>query len=136
MLFFRQNRQIRRICKYLCLKVNRLARIRYGPFNLGKVRPGGVSRLPIHSSFIRHLEAGGGLDSGATSKTFGGPGPGVAKRHQMQKGDSVVSSPESGVSRRRGMSRDVRIRKGVGAPMSRGNNAIRSRSGSRVQRSP
>ncbi|CAN0473538.1 unnamed protein product, partial [Hapterophycus canaliculatus] len=48
-----KNRQIRKICKYLCLTVNRLARIRYGPFSLGKVRSGGVARVDIPKAFMQ-----------------------------------------------------------------------------------
>ncbi|MDX1576076.1 MAG: pseudouridine synthase, partial [Kiloniellales bacterium] len=37
-----KNREIRRVCEHLGLTVNRLIRIAYGPFQLGKLKPGAV----------------------------------------------------------------------------------------------
>ena len=41
-----KNREIRRICEHLGLTVNRLIRIAYGPFQLGKLKPGAVAEVP------------------------------------------------------------------------------------------
>ncbi|CAM9791644.1 unnamed protein product [Ectocarpus fasciculatus] len=150
-----KNRQIRKICKYLCLTVNRLARTRYGPFSLGKVRAGGVAPLEIPKAFMRRLEDGGGLTrsgGGGSSSGSGrrrvGPGPGNGMRREMEAGGmnmSAEASPVGGLSPDRNSSaggrgwgggfrgtgrswggkRGPRIRKGVGAPMSRGDNSAR-----------
>eukprot|EP00903_Cladosiphon_okamuranus_P010497 g9929.t1 len=166
-----KNRQIRKICKYLCLTVNRLARTRYGPFTLGKVRAGGVARVEIPKGFLRRLEegtAGGSLgaggdggSSGGGRRRAGGPGPGTGKRREAEAGG--MSSPHQGGSLLGGegmgsrsgggdeggeggsgshsgsgggwgvggtwggvRGKGPRIRKGVGAPMSRGDNSARS----------
>ncbi len=41
-----KNREIRRICEYLGLKVNRLIRIAHGPFQLGDLAKGAVAQVP------------------------------------------------------------------------------------------
>jgi len=41
-----KNREIRRVCEHLGLKVNRLIRLAYGPFQLGKLAPGAVAEVP------------------------------------------------------------------------------------------
>jgi 23S rRNA pseudouridine2605 synthase len=40
-----KNREIRRVCEHLGLKVNRLIRLAYGPFQLGKLAPGVVAEV-------------------------------------------------------------------------------------------
>jgi 23S rRNA pseudouridine2605 synthase len=41
-----KNREIRRVCEHLGLQVNRLIRLAYGPFQLGKLEPGAVAEVP------------------------------------------------------------------------------------------
>ncbi len=41
-----KNREIRRVCEHLGLKVNRLIRVAYGPFQLGKLDPGALAEVP------------------------------------------------------------------------------------------
>ncbi len=41
-----KNREIRRICEHLGLKVNRLLRTAYGPFQLGALKKGEVAEVP------------------------------------------------------------------------------------------
>jgi len=40
-----KNREIRRVCEHLGLRVNRLIRIAYGPFQLGQLAPRGVQEV-------------------------------------------------------------------------------------------
>lgn len=40
-----KNREIRRVCEHFGLRVNRLVRIGYGPFNLGKLKRGEVEEV-------------------------------------------------------------------------------------------
>jgi 23S rRNA pseudouridine2605 synthase len=44
-----KNREIRKIMDHLGLRVNRLIRLAYGPFHLGKLVRGQVSELPTKS---------------------------------------------------------------------------------------
>ncbi|RMD64257.1 MAG: rRNA pseudouridine synthase [Alphaproteobacteria bacterium] len=41
-----KNREIRRVMEHLGLTVNRLIRVAYGPFQLGRLRPGQVAEVP------------------------------------------------------------------------------------------
>jgi 23S rRNA pseudouridine2605 synthase len=41
-----KNREIRRICEHLGLQVNRLIRVAYGPFQLGKLPRGAIQEVP------------------------------------------------------------------------------------------
>jgi len=41
-----KNREVRNICEYLGLRVNRLIRVAFGPFTLGELRRGGVEEVP------------------------------------------------------------------------------------------
>ena len=41
-----KNREIRRICEHLGLRVNRLIRLAYGPFQLGQLPAGGLEEVP------------------------------------------------------------------------------------------
>ncbi|MEK9685562.1 MAG: pseudouridine synthase [Rhodospirillaceae bacterium] len=43
-----KNREVRRVLEYIGLKVNRLIRISYGPFQLGKLPTGKLQEIPSH----------------------------------------------------------------------------------------
>ena len=41
-----KNREIRKVCAHLGLRVSRLIRIAYGPFQLGRLAPGAIEEVP------------------------------------------------------------------------------------------
>ena len=41
-----KNREVRRVLEHVGCQVNRLIRIAYGPFQLGRLRPGAVEEVP------------------------------------------------------------------------------------------
>jgi 23S rRNA pseudouridine2605 synthase len=41
-----KNREVRRVCEHIGLKVNRLIRVSYGPFQLGELEPGEAREMP------------------------------------------------------------------------------------------
>lgn len=51
-----KNREVRKIFSHLGLKVNRLIRIKYGPFELGNLKPNEYKEQPIPPEFSRILE--------------------------------------------------------------------------------
>jgi 23S rRNA pseudouridine2605 synthase len=58
-----KNREIRRVCEHLGLTVNRLIRVAYGPFQLGKLAEGALDEVPA-----KVLREQLGLGGGATGK--------------------------------------------------------------------
>ena len=44
-----KNREIRRVCEAIGLRVNRLQRLSYGPFELRGLAPGGIVEVPAHA---------------------------------------------------------------------------------------
>jgi 23S rRNA pseudouridine2605 synthase len=41
-----KNREVKKICDYLGLQVNRLIRTNFGPFQLGDLKRGGIEEIP------------------------------------------------------------------------------------------
>lgn len=71
-----KNREVRRVLEYLGLKVNRLIRTRYGPFNLGDSAPGALMEVKPADldAFVRSLTKKGGPRGAAAEETIpGGP---------------------------------------------------------------
>ena len=44
-----KNREIKKLLEHIGLRVTRLIRISYGPFQLGKLEPGAVDEVPVRS---------------------------------------------------------------------------------------
>ena len=44
-----KNREVKRICEYLSLQVNRLIRVNFGPFVLGELARGGIEEVPARA---------------------------------------------------------------------------------------
>ncbi len=41
-----KNREVKKLCEYLGLQVNRLIRVSFGPFQLGELKRGGIEEIP------------------------------------------------------------------------------------------
>ena len=61
-----KNREIRRVCEHLGLKVNRLIRVAYGPFQLGKLPQGGLDEVPAK---VLREQLGTGADNPAGDRS-------------------------------------------------------------------
>ncbi len=83
-----KNREVRRLLAHLGLSVTRLIRIAYGPFQLGKLKPGAVAEVPakaLHEQLGHLLPGAGGQASprpsaGRKSHRPRPAGPGSAGR--------------------------------------------------------
>lgn len=63
-----QNREIRRVLEHFGCIVNRLVRVSYGPFSLGRLRAGYAKELPIPAAMRRQaLRAGGAAKAAAAA---------------------------------------------------------------------
>ena len=60
-----KNREVRRVLEALDLKVNRLIRVSYGPFQLGELKRGEVAQVP---NKVLKDQLGGRLDAGAQTE--------------------------------------------------------------------
>jgi 23S rRNA pseudouridine2605 synthase len=83
-----KNREVRRVLEHFELKVSRLIRTSYGPFELGDLAPGAVEEIPQHElvAFRKALKTPGGLpqpkDEPRTAATAPPPraAPSVSRR--------------------------------------------------------
>jgi len=133
-----KNREIRKVCDHLGLTVNRLIRVSYGPFQLGKLARGEVEKVPARI-FRDQLASWPGLEAAvgreadreaaASSPSRGGnrpskppKGPGrppAAKRHQKTEADGD-SRPRQGKPERG----KLRLKPGAGQkPSGRGSSS-------------
>ena len=91
-----KNREIRRICEHLGLKVNRLIRVSYGPFHLGKLARGALEELP-QKILSRHLDDSPKVRKTGTAKAKPRPvSPGHKARTRRKRAREA-----SGADRRR-----------------------------------
>ena len=81
-----KNREVRRVLETFDLKVNRLIRISYGPFQLGELKPGAVSKVPDR---VLREQMGGRLGGeGAPEKK-----PSARKPHRKSYGKPGSKPP-------------------------------------------
>ncbi len=83
-----KNREIRRICEHLGLKVNRLIRVSFGPFQLGDLARGAVEEVPRKQlreqlgGLIASSEDGESAPRGAGGRRGGSRGGGGDAHHR------------------------------------------------------
>ncbi len=92
-----KNREVRRVCEHLGLKVNRLIRIAYGPFQLGKLAPGDLEEVPA-KVLAEQLGAAPGKAAPGGRKT--GQGWAKAKPRKTKPGGAKPGQTKPGGTRR------------------------------------
>ncbi len=91
-----KNREVRRVCEHLGLKVNRLIRIAYGPFQLGMLAPGDLEEVPA-KVLAEQLGATPGKAAGGRKV---GQGWAKAKPRKAKPGGTKPGKAKPGVTRR------------------------------------
>ncbi len=76
-----KNREIKKVCEHLGLKVNRLIRIAFGPFQLGELKRGEVDEV---SPKVIAEQLGAGRPGAASTKGWAGKKP-AAKKHAHRR---------------------------------------------------
>jgi len=76
-----KNREIKKVCEHLGLKVNRLIRTSFGPFQLGELKPGAVDEV---SAKVITEQLGGGRASQRSSEGWAKKKP-AAKPHAHRR---------------------------------------------------
>ena len=89
-----KNREIRRVCEHLGLKVNRLIRVAYGPFQLGKLAQGALEEV---SAKVLREQLGTGSDKPAKDRS----GTAKAKRRPLKAGTGKPGARKSSRTARR-----------------------------------
>ncbi len=97
-----KNRAVRRVLEHVGLTVNRLIRVAYGPFQLGRLPRGKVAAVP--AKVLREQlgvgERAGGTAAGAEAKPRA-PGAGWAKARPKRKKTTTRKSPRHAHRRRK-----------------------------------
>ena len=95
-----KNREVRKVLEALGLKVNRLIRVAYGPFELGDLAPGAVEEVPARQ--LKPL-----IRDGFSKAALAAPEPRPVRpetpkqRPRAQAGPRAGSSPRTGASKPR-----------------------------------
>jgi 23S rRNA pseudouridine2605 synthase len=77
-----KNREVRKVMEFIGLTVNRLIRVSYGPFQLGKLDPGGLEEVPAH---VARQQLGAAAPAGLSKK-----------RQRRKTGDEETGSEDKG----------------------------------------
>lgn len=95
-----KNREVKRICEHLGLKVNRLIRVSFGPFQLGELARGAVDEVS-QKVIAEQIRGGGRRRQGHAPKKEGGkpkrppvkPGGKPAAKRDGKPGDKAAARP-------------------------------------------
>ena len=75
-----KNREIRRVMEHLGLTVNRLIRIGFGPFALGKLAPGAIEQVPAKAIAEKLGKGGAGAKAAKAKPRARKPAPGGRRK--------------------------------------------------------
>ena len=96
-----KNREIRKVMESLGLTVNRLIRVAYGPFQLGKLPEGEVEEVPkrvLKDQLARFFTKGADAGGGAAVKTAGAKPSGGGNKPAGAKPEGGRSKPATGAA--------------------------------------
>ena len=81
-----KNREVRKVMEFLGLTVNRLIRVSYGPFQLGKLEIGGLEEVPAH---VARQQLGGATPTGFNLKRKRAKDGPTAKKRDEKTSDET-----------------------------------------------
>ena len=102
-----KNREVRKVLEHLGLAVNRLIRVAYGPFQLGRLPRGAIEEVPA-KVLAEQLGLSGGRKIGTAKAKPKPPRPGGRKPGGKKPGTAKANRGRSGVGKGRGSSTSAR----------------------------
>ena len=97
-----KNREVRKVLEHLGLAVNRLIRVSYGPFQLGRLPRGAVEEVPAKVLAEQLGLGGGGRKIGTAKAKPRPPRPGGTRPAGKKPGAAKAKRGRSGASKGRG----------------------------------
>ena len=131
-----KNREIKRVLEHLGLKVNRLIRLSYGPFQLGELTPGQVSEIPTRTL---KEQFGKKFTFGSQRETFSDKGnekntASSAKGTIKKKTKAKITQAKSTTAKKGGIKKDLMKRDNIkGDGLKRGDAKLNKRKPSGVK---
>jgi 23S rRNA pseudouridine2605 synthase len=118
-----KNREVRNVLEHLGLKVARLIRVSFGPFQLGELPAGAIEEVKtrhLREQLGERLAAKAGCDFSGPMTTQGDV-PGQVQRKRQAQGDAASTplSPRSGAERRGGVGGGGKLSAGMKEPPTR-----------------